>query len=234
MLSNEIYLWYFSAEEITEDRYISWLSVDEVKRLNQYGLESKRQQCFISRVLVRYVMSQHFPDIKSWEWQFNYAKYGKPYLDKVHGLKDVYFNVSHSRNMYVVAIGGLQLGIDCEWLGNSFINRNVAACYLTAKEMKIIDLTSPLCKQKKLIEFWTQKEAISKAIGVGLNLDFKNICLARKFMSSVFSEGNRHINFQDFDLYAVCDLKEYIVCIAVNSFQQKIKQKIIMRNAILL
>lgn len=97
-------------------------------------------------------------------------QYKKPYLQN----DNIFFNISHSQNAFVIAISNFEIGIDIE---ENYTELNIADCMNYAFSNEEINY----CKTDRLESFliiWTLKEAYLKAIGIGLTDNLKEInCL---------------------------------------------------------
>jgi len=92
--------------------------------------------------------------------QIGYMKTGKPFL------KNVFFNISHTDNLVVCAISNEgEIGIDVEKMNPLELSDFKAS--FTNDEWEAIN-TSPF-PVKQFYWYWTRKESIIKALGVGLS-----------------------------------------------------------------
>lgn len=102
--------------------------------------------------------------------------FGKPYVEK----ENIYFSISHSRNVWLCAFSTIEIGIDLEFfadkdfekIANRFFSENERQ-YL--KENKLcVDKNCDDCGldyKKSFFDIWVRKEAAAKLSGSGL---FKN------------------------------------------------------------
>ncbi len=94
-------------------------------------------------------------------------QYKKPYLQN----SEIFFNISHSQNAFVIAISNFEIGIDIE---ENAIELNIEDCMNYAFSEEEINY----CKREVLESFfsiWTLKEAFLKALGIGLTDKLKEI-----------------------------------------------------------
>ncbi|KUJ59138.1 hypothetical protein AR687_24660 [Flavobacteriaceae bacterium CRH] len=101
--------------------------------------------------------------------KLKYNKYGKPYLELDLELD---FNISHSGKYVICALAkDLRLGIDIEKIEE--LNVDSITGVLTKKELFHINS----CKKKEKIfyDYWTKKESVVKAIGIGLSIPMEEI-----------------------------------------------------------
>lgn len=90
---------------------------------------------------------------------------GKPLSNKT----TVKFNLSHSGNYIILATANNDVGTDIEALGR--YNESIAKKILTNEELKYVsdDLDN------RFTTIWTLKEAVSKAIGIGIRISFSSL-----------------------------------------------------------
>ncbi len=92
-------------------------------------------------------------------------EHGKPYIE---GHPELYFNLSHSGKLVVMAYGDRPVGIDIQETRN--VSESFAKRILNESEYDTYDMTDA----KTMCFVWTIKEAYSKLIGLGLAYDFRN------------------------------------------------------------
>jgi 4'-phosphopantetheinyl transferase len=102
---------------------------------------------------------------------------GKPVLVQGRAAKmDV--SISHTRGAVACAVGSnCQVGIDIE-ASSRILSDDVVSMVFTASERQWMASTSTDARHERAITLWTLKEAISKALGVGLALDFSRLALS--------------------------------------------------------
>lgn len=93
------------------------------------------------------------------ETELRYGEYGRPFAP---GYPD--FNLSHSGEWCVLAVGEKQIGVDIERVDSA--NLHVAPMVYTAAELAWME-ESPL---ERFHVLWTLKESVMKATGQGMNL----------------------------------------------------------------
>ncbi len=98
------------------------------------------------------------------------TKNGKPYIPGA----EIPFSLSHDNDVFTFVIGGKQqiLGIDIEQIKTDFDFTNISKEYFSIKEQKLIfSFDSMVDQSRTFFELWTRKEALLKAIGIGINTD---------------------------------------------------------------
>ncbi|MEO0414836.1 MAG: 4'-phosphopantetheinyl transferase superfamily protein, partial [Verrucomicrobiota bacterium] len=94
---------------------------------------------------------------------------GKPYLSE----HDVAFNVSHSEELFVVAIadGAESVGVDIELLDREIDFMGVAAHNFTPGECAELAAAGEWRTRLLFFQIWTAKEALMKYTGEGFGID---------------------------------------------------------------
>ncbi|MEO8069368.1 MAG: 4'-phosphopantetheinyl transferase superfamily protein [Flavobacteriales bacterium] len=93
---------------------------------------------------------------------FERGQFGKPTM---RGTA-LHFNFSDTKDAVIVAIGREELGVDIETMHRRVDHMAVAEHYFTAEEIANINASSE--PKRRFLDFWTRKEAILKASGVGI------------------------------------------------------------------
>jgi len=116
----------------------------------------------IPRLLLRFLSGRPAeikPDIKT----------GKPRLIGGSGFN---FNLAHSLGHLLVGISiGMDVGVDIEAIASEVTAVSAAPAFISAKEMRLLDKTSP-GYARAVLRLWTIKEASAKLSGAGICEDF--------------------------------------------------------------
>jgi phosphopantetheinyl transferase len=126
-----------------------------------------------ARILLRLALSVTTGNrVAPRHWQFDRNKLGKPFVrDNIDGIE---FSVSHADTVVMVAIGrDVNVGIDVEGLDQQLEN-NVADHFCHQTERQVLDRLPAARRQRVFLEFWTEKEAYTKMLGVGHSLEFQS------------------------------------------------------------
>lgn len=88
-----------------------------------------------------------------------YNEHGKPYLKN----NELYFNISHDKNMTVLVTSDKEIGVDLEYLTykQSIVNK-----YFTTTEQEIIKKSKN--KVYDFTKIWVMKESYVKMLGIGI------------------------------------------------------------------
>lgn len=156
-----------------EERYQS-LTPEERERADRYHFEHSRQQLVISHFARDRILDRHLgPEPRT----FVKAKHGKPFIEG----SELRFNLSHSHQMALLAVGPLELGVDVEYVERKTPYEDLAQRFFSAPEAAEF-MALPQDRRKEVFfTIWTRKEAYIKAIGEGLShpLDAFQVSLDR-------------------------------------------------------
>lgn len=177
----ETHIWYSDIHMVASSGMLSCytllLNSDERSRLEQLCDDKVRCQYLVARALLRSTLTLYFPLVSETDWQFSTNAYGKPYITNV-GYEDVFFNLSHTEKMVVLAIAHKQeVGIDIEHLDTSIDCMEVASAFFHPDEIERLNVPTPELKTKHFIQMWTLKEAYVKARGKGLSLPLNSFAV---------------------------------------------------------
>lgn len=167
-----IHLWHVNLSNIPIARLDS-LNEQELLRAAGYRFAHHRNAFIASRIATRSVLSNYL-HCAAKDICFRYGQHGKPIIESPPTA--LTFNLSHSDSRMLIAIGTrFALGVDLETLstGRSFaeaINHNLNPC----EQASIANAPNHL-KDRLLLQYWTQKEAFVKALGVGLSLPPRDV-----------------------------------------------------------
>ncbi|WP_191971777.1 4'-phosphopantetheinyl transferase family protein [Streptomyces luteolifulvus] len=99
--------------------------------------------------------------------------YGRPVLHRPAGL-DV--GISHTAGMLVVGVArGRRIGVDVEAADRSLLAPGLAEKFCHPDELAELRGLPLAERNLRLVRLWTLKEAYSKALGLGLALDFSRL-----------------------------------------------------------
>ena len=157
--------------ELTKD-LVHFLNPEEQIRSERYHKEKDRNRFIIYRAILKIVLAAHSKsDLKNIHFDYQFNK--KPFLAS---HPELHFNISHSEDFAVIAISQSKVGIDIEYSAKDFDFNNLLPDIFNDSE--ILDIQNAANKEYAFYTSWTRKEAFVKALGKGIDEDFKNIpCL---------------------------------------------------------
>lgn len=146
------------------DRYLNTCSEDFKREVPKYRRWQDVQLSLLGRALLEYGLRIYYG---IHEFEVGILPNNKPFLKEC----DVYFNISHSKDLSVCVIADFPVGIDVE-----FLDKNVN--YLDFKpqmtDNEFSKIHSSTDKVKSLFSYWTKKEAALKAHGDGLMISLES------------------------------------------------------------
>ena len=184
--NNSRYLNLLNVSKIGEDAHIwsanldqssfviqslsSLLSSDESERSEQFIFVKDRNRFSVRRGLLRVLLS-HYTGIKPDDIQFSYGQNGKPAIPEMLNKNDIRFSLSYSKKFCLFAITRCrEIGVDIEFNGGSFDYDQVINNFFTEKEISSVYCQNRKQRENAFLKLWTKKEALIKALGIGLSL----------------------------------------------------------------
>lgn len=167
-LSGEtVHIWHASLDEnitfpmsLSLEEQILADAFQNVKDQNRY----KRTHALLRIILACYVGESHK------YLRFDKNRYGKPFLYSDSGSPEIKFNMTHTEQEFFLAVARNQeVGIDCEYINESFDWPSVAEFCFNESEKKHLNSLPAGEQTTSFYSLWTQKEAMLKAYGTGLS-----------------------------------------------------------------
>lgn len=140
------------------------LSQNERQRAARFRFERDRDRFVASHIFLRRVLGAYVSEPPE-KLDFVVSNRGKPLLAQ-HG--DLHFNLSHSGDLAVCAVGRAPLGVDIESLREIEDAESIASRFFTPREQEAVLALSRAEQSRAFLEIWTRKEAVLKAEGIGL------------------------------------------------------------------
>jgi len=150
------------------------LDAVEMACAKTYQRPVDRERYLAARMLLRHALTKKVGGrVLPKDWKYIEGPYGKPMM--AAGLPALEFSVSHSGSCVAVGVSTkAPIGIDIECIDPDE-RAGVIYDVLTDVERDRL-LKSPADQQwARFIRIWTAKEACSKALGLGLSLDFQRM-----------------------------------------------------------
>lgn len=147
----------------------SVLSADEVARASRFHFEKDRFHFTRCRSALRGLLAGYL-DIPAAEIRFEYLTSGKPQLAAEQNPRALQFNVSHSANMALIAVGSEhRLGVDIEKIRGDVDTTELAERFFSLRERAGLQVLPDHLRVSGFFACWTRKEAFLKATGDGLS-----------------------------------------------------------------
>ena len=147
-----------------------WLSAEERSRAARFWHDVDRRRYLAHKGALREILGGYL-GLQPAEIRFGLDRRGKPHV--AGPFRDgLDFGVSHSGSLGLVGIRrGGQVGVDVERIIPGFDWREVAATALSEREVRALGALPADQQCDAFFAIWTRKEALAKAVGVGLRTD---------------------------------------------------------------
>ncbi len=155
----------FSPEK--REEFLLFLDKEKLGEFNRASNEARKNSILFSQGYAKEIISKEF-SIPKEKLVFSVTGSGKPYC-KSH--KNIYFSLSHSKNMLALAVCENAVGIDIEHMRNASESLIERVCCENEKNL-IYSSPDP---DKAFTEIWTKKEAYLKALGTGIDRELKKV-----------------------------------------------------------
>lgn len=155
----------------------AWRRLDaaERRRASAYHFDRDRSRYALSRAFLREVLSTYC-GVPPEALEFAAGPHGKPYLVPVEN--QLRFNLSHSETDCLLAVAsGIEIGVDSEHRREVAGREVLARAVLAPDERELLDRIPPARRDAFILRCWTRKEAMMKALGLGLSRA-PNLCSA--------------------------------------------------------
>jgi 4'-phosphopantetheinyl transferase len=144
------------------------LSADERQRAEQFRVDPPRRRFVTARAALRTLLGRYL-NLSPAAVSFSVDCSGKPRLGAEHCKSDLAFNVSHSANLALIVLTRCcDVGVDVEELRPVRHAQHIARRYFHPAEIETILSKPPADQDAAFLSCWTGKEAVLKAVGMGI------------------------------------------------------------------
>jgi len=165
----DLWAWALSRDGCGVDVWYDLLSSSERNRASGMKSNALRWSFIAGRGRMRQILAGYNATDPA-ELQFEYGEKGKPALKN----SDLQFNLSHTSDYVVLAVArGVHVGVDIE-AARPIEPRLARRFFSPAENAALEKVQSPTEWNNTFFRIWTAKEAVSKALGLGLELDFRS------------------------------------------------------------
>ena len=154
------------------------LSPDEIARANRFHFEKDRIHFTRCRSALRDLLAGYLA-IPAADIRFEYLTSGKPQLAAEQNPSALQFNVSHSANMALIAVGSEhRLGVDIEKIRGDVDITALAERFFSLRERAGLLALPDHLRVPGFFACWTRKEAFLKATGEGLSFPLEDFSVS--------------------------------------------------------
>jgi 4'-phosphopantetheinyl transferase len=176
--ANELHIWRIKFLEDIDNYSDYWnlLTQYEQTQAKSFYFIKDRNRYVVTRAVLRKLLAQYLKNIKPESISLEYTEYGKPYLFKNINAYNINFNLSHSNNCIVYAFTrDIDVGVDIECVNKNFVIEDIIEYCCSEQEKILLQELSNDYKYCYFYKLWVAKEALVKAMGLGLSFDLKRI-----------------------------------------------------------
>lgn len=188
--------------------FLSLMDPGEIARANRFLKPKDKNRFIVSRGALRNIMGRYTGQAPA-SIQFTEGPNKKPFIADT--TKPIYYNISHSGDLLLLAVSGAEVGADVEFIDPAFNYKEVLQETFSAAEA---DLVKKNNRPETFYLLWTRKEALLKASSKGLDDELKAI---PGLDGEHFVEGNIIGSDSDWNLKSFKVSEQYIATISFNS-----------------
>jgi len=164
MKAEQVDLWIWGLDNPVPPQLAAALSNEERTRVLCFAAPLHASRSLSARAILRGILARYV-GLPPGALQFSYGPHGKPALCGIQQPVP-YFNLSHSGHIVALALcWDAELGIDIELMRP--IKEDVAA-FFSVRERQALAELSEADALRRFYHLWTCKEALLKALGLGL------------------------------------------------------------------
>jgi 4'-phosphopantetheinyl transferase len=171
-----VHVWTFTVPATMAEAapLFALLSDTERHRIGRYVYERERARAITCRGMLRALLSRYLR-MTPQRIEFQTEPNGKPFVTSAEGW---HFNLSHSGELAAVALSReAEVGIDVERMDPEFPRADVGPEFLALEELAALKALPENAQTASFYQYWTLKEALLKAGGIGLLQDPREIRL---------------------------------------------------------
>jgi 4'-phosphopantetheinyl transferase len=168
----QVHLWFAMLEALRPrmEEYKESLDPVEQDRAKRFRFKQDRERFILGHGLLRSLLGSYLKRDGSLI-RLARGPFGKPYLER----KKLRFNFSDTKDAVLIGFTtGQELGVDIETLARDVDHVAVSEHYFTRPEITAIQAAGDEAKSR-FLDFWTRKEAVLKASGVGIMDDLRSL-----------------------------------------------------------
>ncbi len=170
--AGEVHAWRFSLGADGPADYERLANADDLRRSRRFAFARDRARFLTARHVMRDLLGCYL-DVEPRELAILYSPHGKPGLEARFGIG---FNLTHSGDHGLIAFTRApEIGVDIEEMCHREDRRSLASSVFCASELEALGKIDDAALDGPFLTCWTRKEALLKALGVGLSIDPREV-----------------------------------------------------------
>ncbi len=169
---NDVHIWSVDLDRLTLPCHeaIQMLPDSERKKAKRFHFEIHQTRYIKSHYLLRTLLGM-YRDIDFYDQEFHINKHGKPSLKNAHTEDSIYFNMSNSESSCICVFRQQgDIGVDIERIHDLPDMDRIVERFFSSAEREIFRSLPGQSRKQTFFRYWTRKEALLKAMGVGLSI----------------------------------------------------------------
>ncbi|NTS39487.1 4'-phosphopantetheinyl transferase superfamily protein [Flavisolibacter sp. BT320] len=150
--------------QFSPDDYLQELPPDEKQRAARFVQTEDRNRFLLGRKMLRSLVG-YFYGTPPESVKIKTGSNGKPFLS-TNEERPIFFNLSHAGHWVLLSMGLSESGVDVEAINHIDSPEDLFAACLSPEEQEALQEAPD--KRQLFCTYWTRKEALLKATGIGL------------------------------------------------------------------
>lgn len=172
-------VWLLDTRRHMPPEGICWdvLSEAEVRRAKSFRFETDRNQYLVARSALRQLLGRRL-DQSPKQLKIGAEKWGKPAILEAGERSRLEFNVSHARNLVLIAVSEVfAVGVDIEYSRFNVDCQEMMERFFAIEERSHWRTLASDARPDYFFRLWTQKEGVVKVLGRGMSLPFEQFSI---------------------------------------------------------
>jgi len=176
-LLNQVHIWAVDLEHwaLPCHEVVRMLPEFEKKKSERFRFEILRTRYIKGHYLLRTLLGMYL-GVDFYNQEFHINKHGKPTLKNPQAKDSIYFNMSNSENTCICVFRQHgDIGVDIEKIQDLPDMDRIVERFFTSDEKEIFRSLPEQNRKQTFFKFWTRKESLLKAMGVGLSFPLDKV-----------------------------------------------------------
>lgn len=172
-----VHVWGFDVGRLEDhwEDYQDDLDDEEKSRAAKFAFPKDRRAYVLRHTLLRRLVGAYL-GVRASRPEFVAGRMGKPSLKPAPDQSWLAFSMAASWPVVLFAFASHhELGVDVERIRPIDEAADIAATHFTAQEQQALSAALPADQPRTFFGIWTRKEALVKAIGIGLTADLSSL-----------------------------------------------------------